>query len=147
VFIIRKFKPRDMFYVIKLASETLTERYNPSLFSYFYEIFPDGFIVVEYNGRIIGFIIGVLTSPHSGRILMIGVSPKHRGKGMGSRLIEELLQEFINRNISYVDLEVSTDNEKAISFYHKHGFRIIDHIKQFYQDGRDAYVMRRLLSL
>ncbi len=146
MFIIRHFNPKDMFYVIKLASETLTEHYNPSLFSYFYEIFPDGFLVVEYNGRIIGFIIGVLTSTNSARILMIGVSSQYRRKGIGSKLIEELLKEFIERNIAYVELEVSTDNKTAISFYHKHGFKIIDHIQHFYQDGRDAYVMRRLLS-
>lgn len=146
MFILRCFNPKDMFYVIKLASETLTEYYSPSLFSYFYEIFPDGFLVAEYNGRIIGFIIGVLTSTDSARILMIGVSPKYRGKGIASKLMEELLKEFRERDIIYVELEVPTDNKTAISLYHKHGFKIIEHIQHFYQDGRDAYVMRKLLS-
>ncbi|UCH71422.1 MAG: hypothetical protein JSW62_03215, partial [Thermoplasmatales archaeon] len=62
MFTIRKFQPNDMFSTIKLASETLTEHYNPSLFNYFYEIFPNGFIVAEKNRKIIGFIIGVKTN-------------------------------------------------------------------------------------
>ena len=143
MFILRRFKPEDMLSVIRLASETLTERYNPSLFSYFYEVFPDGFLVGEYNGRIIGSIREGLISTYSGRILMIGVSSAYRRKGFGSKLMERLLKEFLIRNIPYVELEVSIDNISAISFYNKHGFEIVDRIKHFYQDGRDAYVMRR----
>ena len=56
VFKVRLFKPTDMFSVIKLASETLPERYNPSLFNYFYETFSHGFIIAERAHKIIGFI-------------------------------------------------------------------------------------------
>lgn len=142
VFVIRKFQLDDMFSVIKLASETLTEQYSPILFSYFYEVFPEGFLVVENHGEILGFIIGVKTTPMNGRILMIGVAENHRRQGLGSALIKQLLKEFIAHNISQVELEVETSNTAAISFYQKHHFKIVETVKQFYQNGNDAYVMR-----
>ncbi|HDM66780.1 MAG TPA: N-acetyltransferase [Thermoplasmatales archaeon] len=145
VYVVRKFKPDDILEVIKLASQTLTERYNPSIFSTFYETFPEGFLVVEYNGLIVGFIVGVLTPSSCGRILMIGVDAAHRRKGLGSKLLEELLKEFTQRGVTYVELEVATGNTAAISFYRKHCFEIVECIPGFYQDGRDAYIMRRQL--
>ena len=56
MFTIREFHPTDMFSVIKLASDTLPERYNPSLFTYFYETFPKGFLIAETGLKIIGFL-------------------------------------------------------------------------------------------
>ena len=42
-----------------------------------------------------------------------------------------------------IDLEVRTDNEKAIQFYKKHSFLVTDIVKGLYQNNEDAYVMKR----
>jgi len=134
-----------MFPVIKLASETLTERYNPSLFNYFYETFNQGFLVAEKHHKIVGFIVGVKTSSKDARILMIAVSEKQRGKNIGSALLNYFLKEIIIQKIKQVELEVKTRNNVAIEFYRKHRFTIIDTIPKFYQSGEDAYTMRLIL--
>lgn len=142
---IRNFQPNDMFSVIKLASETLTEHYNPSLFNYFYETFPQGFIVVEKLHKIVGFIVGVKTSTETTRILMLSISEEHRRQGIGSTLLNHFLKEMSIQNMKHIDLEVRTDNKKAIKFYQKNGFNIIEIIPKFYQNGEDAYKMRRVI--
>ena len=43
------------------------------------------------------------------------------------------------------DLEVRTNNKIALTFYKKHGFDIIETMARFYQNGEDAYSMRRVL--
>jgi len=134
-----------MFPVIKLASETLTERYNPSLFNYFYETFNQGFLVAEKHHKIVGFIVGVKTSLESARILMIAVSKKQRGQNIGSALLNHFLKEAIIQKIKHVELEVKINNNVAIEFYQKHGFIIMDKILKFYQSGEDAYTMRLIL--
>jgi len=145
VYKIRIFQPNDMFPVIKLASETLTERYNPSLFNYFYETFNQGFLVAEKHHKIVGFIVGVKTSSKDARILMIAVSEKQRGKKIGSALLNQFLKEIIIQKIKYVELEVKTSNNVAIEFYRKHRFTIIGIIPKFYQSDEDAYTMRLIL--
>lgn len=139
--LIRKFEPSDMFSVIKLASETLPERYNPSLFNFFYEAYPQGFIVAEKNHKIIGFIIGVQMKLEKGKILMLSIKEKNRRQGIGSALLAEYLKRISNKKVKTVELEVRIDNKKAIKFYQKYGFKIKAKLKEFYQNGEDAYTM------
>jgi len=134
-----------MFAVIKLASDALPERYNSSLFNYFYETFPKGFIVAESAHKIIGFIIGVKINPETSKILMLSVSELHRKQNIGSALLTRFLEEILTENIKHIELEVRTDNKKAIKFYQKHGFKIIGKITEFYQNGENAYTMAKNL--
>jgi len=142
---IRQFKPTDMFSVVKLASLTLTEQYNPSLFNYFYESFPEGFIVAEYGHKIIGFIIGVKINDILSKILMLSISKQFQNKKIGSDLLKNFIRKISEEGIKFVELEVRTDNIKAINFYKKHGFKIRNEIKDFYQNGESAYTMKREL--
>ena len=100
--LVREFKPVDMFSVIKLASETLTERYNPSLFNYFYETFPEGFIVADKNHKIIGFLIGVKMDFELAKILMLAVSKTYRKQKIGSELLSQFLNIINIKNIKYM---------------------------------------------
>jgi len=134
-----------MFSVIKLASEILTENYSPSLFNYFYETFPQGFIVAEKHHKIIGFIVGVPIRSENARILMLSISESQRRQNIGSKLLEQFLKEATLQNIKNIELEVRTDNNKAIKFYQKHGFDITEKLSKFYQNGEDAYTMKKTI--
>jgi ribosomal-protein-alanine acetyltransferase len=134
-----------MFSVIKLSSESLTERYNPNLFNYFYETFPQGFWVCELNHKIIGFLVGVKLNNEIAKILMISVSSLYQKHGIGNQLLLNFLREIILQNIKKVELEVNIKNYKAIKFYKKNGFEIIDMIENFYENEDDAYIMRLIL--
>jgi ribosomal-protein-alanine N-acetyltransferase len=145
VLTLRKFHPTEMFSVIKLASETLTERYNPSLFNYFYETFPEGFIIAEKNHKIIGFLIGVRINNENAKILMLGVSKQYRNKKIGSELLKKFVGIISEINIKKIELEVRTNNRTAIKFYQNNGFKITEIQKRFYQSGENAYTMTRII--
>lgn len=132
-----------MFSVIKIASETLTETYNPSLFNYFYETFPEGIIVAEKNHKIIGFIVGLPINRKNAKILMLSVLKSQRKQNIGSGLLEEFLKQVYLLGITNIELEVRTDNTSAINFYKKHGFKIIEKLTNFYQNQEDAYNMKK----
>jgi ribosomal protein S18 acetylase RimI-like enzyme len=57
-----------------------------------------------------------------------------------------LIKILENENIKQINLEVRIDNKKAIQFYNKHGFEIINNIKQFYQNGENAFIMKRVIQ-
>lgn len=67
----------------------------------------------------------------------IAVDEKYRRKGIGSKLLKKvcLLNDF--RNIS---LEVRSDNDTAINFYLKNGFKNIAVRKKYYGNV-DGYLM------
>lgn len=132
-----------MFSVIKLASITLPESYNPSIFNYFFETFPKGFIVAEKDHKIIGFIIGVKINKELAKILMLSVSELFRNQKIGSSLFKKFLEEISTENIKNIQLEVRSDNINAIKFYEKNGFKITKKIQKFYQNGNDAFTMEK----
>ncbi len=144
---IRRVQPQDLFSVIKIAYESLPERYNPTLFNSFYESFPQGFLIAEKNHKLIGFVIGIKIHTDTAKILMLSVNKKQRRHKIGSSLIKQFMQIMISENINIIDLEVRTNNTNAIAFYKKHGFDIQEKISGFYQNGEDAYSMRHMLQL
>ena len=142
MFQLQKFQSKDMFAVLKLSSQVLSEQYNPTLFTYFYESCPWGFWTAHHYQQLIGFIVGVPFSEDFAKILMIGVKPSMQKKGVGSRLLKKLLTEFKKKEISTIELEVAVSNSAAIKFYQKHNFFIVDQFSHFYQNGENAYIMR-----
>ena len=143
MFKIRYVKPQDIFSVIKIAHESLPEQYNPVIFNRFYETFPEGFLVVDENHKIIGFAIAIKISSTEAKIPMFAISKLKRRKGIGSALLIQLLEELSKHYIKHVELEVRTKNKTATSFYKKHGFDIIDTLSAFYQNGEDAHIMKK----
>lgn len=142
---IRQVQPQDFFSVLKIAYETLPERYSPTLFNTFYESYPQGFLVADKNKKIIGFIIGVKTVDNIIRIPMLAVNENYRRSMIGSKLISKLLEIIYKENIAILELEVKTSNIAAINFYKRHGFKIVEKMEKFYQSGEDAYLMKRIL--
>ncbi|HIH00246.1 MAG TPA: ribosomal protein S18-alanine N-acetyltransferase [Thermoplasmata archaeon] len=142
---IRRVEPNDIFPVITLAFDTLPERYNPSIFNQFYESCPEGFLVALQNKTIIGFLIGIKTTPNIARILMIAVEDSFRKKGIGSALLTQFIKEMKNQQITKVELEVRTSNKNALRFYKKRGFLLQATLQKFYQNGENAYSMGKEL--
>ena len=81
------------------------------------------------------------TPPFEYEIHTIGVDPEYQGRGIGRRVLDELL------NIAdgaVVHLEVRTDNEPAIALYRSVGFTEVGLRRRYYRiSGADAYTMRR----
>jgi ribosomal-protein-alanine N-acetyltransferase len=143
VYKIRKFEAKDMFSVIKLASDTLTEKYNPSLFNYFYETYPDLFIVAEIGQKIIGFINGVKIDTMKVKILMLAVSEDYRKKNIASSLLTQFENAIIKEGMKEIELEVRTINKKATKFYQKSGYKIKEEINNYYRNSESAFIMKK----
>jgi ribosomal-protein-alanine N-acetyltransferase len=79
--------------------------------------------------------------PFEYEVHTVGVDPVYQGRGIGRRLLDELL-DFAAGGVVY--LEVRTDNEPAIALYRSAGFEQIGLRRRYYRvSGADAYTMRR----
>ena len=77
-------------------------------------------------------------SKHIGEF-SIGVRKSHSGLGIGSRLIEFLIEWAKSTGIiKEIMLSVTSDNGNAANLYKKYGFREVDVQKDFYKNG-EAY--------
>ncbi len=93
------------------------------------------------NEKIVGFIsYGIFYE--RAELNYIYVDVKFRGQNIASKLMENMFEECIARNVKTIDLEVSVENIKALNLYKKYDFKIISIRKKYYQ-GIDAYLMMK----
>ncbi len=69
----------------------------------------------------------------------IAIAPEYRRKGLASRLLEYVLDNFDHYIAAY--LEVRKSNIAAINLYRKFGFSEYYTRPSYYRDGEDALVM------
>ena len=155
---IRKFNDADLDKVVAINQACLPENYSPTFFLELYRSFPDTFVVGEYNGEIIGYVMCRIEFGFSemsrfkfarkGHIVSVAVMPQHRSKGIALAMLSQILKTMVDRyKCSETYLEVRVSNHSAINLYKKIGYRIEKKISRYYIDGEDAVLMHRQLPL
>ncbi|ACS89166.1 ribosomal protein-alanine acetyltransferase RimI like protein [Thermococcus sibiricus MM 739] len=99
------------------------------------------FLVAEYSGQVVGYVMGYIRPDMEGHIMSIAVDPLYRGNGIGRLLMEAVIDRLIKRGARYIGLEVRVSNKGAIKLYEKLGFKKMKIIRGYYSDGEDAYYM------
>lgn len=98
------------------------------------------YLIAEEAGRIIGFA-GAWIVLDEAHITNIAVDEAHRGRGIGRRLTQSLLQYAANLGVVYTTLEVRRSNVRAQNLYRSLGFEYVGVRKRYYVDnGEDAFL-------
>lgn len=96
------------------------------------------------NGRLVGAAIGTRIGD-CWHVMNVLVDPIARGRGIGSRLVTDLIARTgeLGAGEGWT-LEVRDGNDAAISLYERHGFETAGRRRHYYEDsGDDALVMWR----
>lgn len=142
--IVRKLQPRDLAEVLEIDREVLGG-YDLPIFTAFYEFHPSTTLVAEVNGRVAGFVLGFKHTPFEGRIFWLAVHPAFQSRGIGSRLLIDVLRIFRVMGALSATLEVRIGNKKAQSLYYDLGFEATSVHPSYYSNGEAAIIMRRRL--
>ncbi|HKT22412.1 MAG TPA: N-acetyltransferase [Nitrososphaerales archaeon] len=137
--------------VIKINEETLPEHYSDY---FYYEIlaeFPEAFLVAELGGATVGYVMARIEYGFShlkrlglsrkGHIVSIAVSELHRGRGVGSLLMQKAQESMAAKGATESYLEVRVSNTEAINLYQRLGYRTAGRLEGYYKDGEAALVM------
>jgi ribosomal protein S18 acetylase RimI-like enzyme len=90
--------------------------------------FKDGFLpeatwLAAYTGagdiEYCGTIQGIRVTHKYGAIQNVGITPSHRGRGVGSALIAAALAGFQHTGLTRVYLEVTAQNDRAVRLYQR----------------------------
>jgi N-terminal acetyltransferase B complex catalytic subunit len=84
--------------------------------------------------------------PWHGHITALTVAPSARRLGHASALSSALERSSDAANAWFVDLFVRASNEIAKELYRKMGYSVYRRVKDYYNDGEDAFDMRKPLS-
>ncbi|NIR86675.1 ribosomal protein S18-alanine N-acetyltransferase [Candidatus Bathyarchaeota archaeon] len=107
-------------------------------------------LVAQIDDEIAGFIIGLTylgNKVRIGHIYTIDVAVKHRRKGIGLRLLQELERIFAEKGVETCYLEVRIDNVAARELYRKQGYTETGRLKGYYPKGVHGVNLKKKLRV
>ena len=104
-----------------------------------------GFVLwhpVEDTKKIAGYI--VYSKSSFLELYKIAVVPKHRRKGLGSKMMEQLLRLGKGTEEKRIILEVRKSNTPAMALYEKYGFKVDGVRKNYYKNPTENGILMSL---
>ncbi|MCD8195180.1 MAG: ribosomal protein S18-alanine N-acetyltransferase [Coprobacillus sp.] len=141
--LVRDMLNEDLSRVMELEEECFLEPWTEPQVKY--ELEQNEFsrsYVAEINGEIVGFAIAYFLFDNAS-ICQIGTAKAYREQGVGSALMKEMFNDCYAKKISFLNLELREENEKAYKFYKSFGFEETIRKKLYYSNGDNAICMTR----
>ena len=97
-------------------------------------------LTIVDEDKLIGFAITKTGENNLAYIMSIGIYPQYQNKQLGSKMLDLVKEILPNKNII---LYAQTSNKRAVSFYKKNEFIIMNKIDDYYTNisNKNAYKM------
>jgi len=143
---LRSYEPHDFAALHRLDRSCfpLGISYSKTTLRYFLTIPSADCVVAQEDNRVAGFILSE-ENPPLAHIITLDVAAKERRHGVGTALLQKLESNLAARGVRSILLETATDNEAAVAFWQRHGYRSEAVLKHYYLGRIDAYEMRKIL--
>ena len=140
---IREMQGEDLTQVMELEESLFSVPWTKEGFFSFLMRDNTLFLVVEENGKILGYC-GVLLVLDEGEITNVAVCRQRQREGIGQFLLSGLFLLLRERGIRVLHLEVRESNRTAIRLYERMGFQKDGLRRNYYTDpSEDAVLMTR----
>ena len=118
----------------------------PQLFFLHFE--GTSFVAESEDGELVAFLCGFLsqTEPDEAYIHFVGVSPEHRGEGVGRTLYERFFDEVRAQGRSVVRCVTSPLNEDSVAFHGRSASRSTGSSTDYDGPGEDRTLLVKRLS-
>lgn len=102
------------------------------------------YLVAKLNTEIIGFA-GIKIILDEADVMNIVIKKIYRNQGVGTLLLNEIINLCKKQNLNSVSLEVNETNSSAIHLYENFGFKKVGDRKKYY-NGSNAILMKKNLN-
>jgi ribosomal-protein-alanine N-acetyltransferase len=137
---IREARMGDLESIYSIEEKSFLDPYPRGLLKAFF-FMPGAYLSAVVGSEVVGYAVGVIRYGTVGHIVSLAVLEECRGKGIGARLLEKLMDGLAALGAEDMRLEVRESNIKAKSLYRAAGFQEKEIIKKYYADGESALVM------
>jgi ribosomal-protein-alanine N-acetyltransferase len=139
--LIEKMKETDLADVLAIEQASFPTPFTLNLFRMELNLNVAHLFVARKQQKIVGYIDFWRVGPEA-HLITIGVDPKARKHGVGSKLVAFMLEDVKRNRVESVSLDVRPTNAAALKLYEKFGFRQVGVRKKYYQDNdEDALVL------
>jgi [ribosomal protein S18]-alanine N-acetyltransferase len=143
--IIRKFSLKELSRIMEIENISFaSDAFSENTFLHLYRKCSDLFIIAEISKIIAGYMI-TCNLYRKWRVISIAIDPIYRCKGIGSYLANTTFNQLKAYSAKSLELEVRITNTEGICFWKSLGFLPLKIIPNYYHNGIDALIMRKLL--
>jgi ribosomal-protein-alanine N-acetyltransferase len=124
--------------VLKIEALSFVSTWPPNAFV---NELRDNKLAYYFTGRLDGRIVaygGIWVILEDSHVTTIAVHPDVRGQRLGEEMLVHLLDQAIERDASWVTLEVRESNDVAQKLYRKYGFTIVSTRRGYYSDNNES---------
>ncbi|MBC8590041.1 ribosomal protein S18-alanine N-acetyltransferase [Wansuia hejianensis] len=143
--LVREVTEEDIDQIVEIEKQTFSTPWSKNAF--LIEIRENKlakYIIAEFDKKIVGYG-GIWLILNEGHITNIAVKKDYRGKGIGNKLVEGLIDYCEKKDIENMTLEVRKSNIVAQNLYKKYGFVDFGIRPKYYSDNNeDAIIMWRM---
>ena len=133
--------------IAKLETECFSDPWSVSSIRYELTNPLSYWLVAVEDGDVVGYV-GSQTVLGETDMMNLAVSPRHRRRGVGKRLVERLICDLRKQGVYRLVLEVRVSNEPAIILYKALGFEQIGRRPNYYHHPKeDAWILGKEWTL
>lgn len=143
---IRTMRSADLPQVMLIELSTFTMPWTESTFRGLLRRRDSDLFVADIKGEIAGYAV-FWAVMDQGELGNVAVDESHRGRGIGTKLIQAVLDRAGERGVREIFLEVRKSNTKAQELYKTFGFSEVGRRKNYYLEPlEDALVMKKIIN-
>lgn len=139
---IKKMKVSDLDSIVENLYEDFDDFWNYNVFKSELDNENSKYIVAKQNDEIVGFA-GIWIAIDVAHITNIVVKKDIRKSGIGSLLLQELINMCQRYKMKEITLEVNEHNLAAIQLYKKFNFNQVGIRKKYYNNQDNAIIMTK----
>lgn len=142
--VLRAYDPGDFLELYRIDQECYPRgiAYSKTTLRWFLNLPGTECLLAENDGVTAGFIL-TEEEPPLAHIITIDVIASARRSGVGSKLLNAIETNLARRAVRTVVLETAINNDAAVAFWKKHGYRVAGILKRYYVGRLDAYEMNK----
>jgi ribosomal-protein-alanine N-acetyltransferase len=143
---VRKMRGADLQRVMQIELATFTMPWSEATFRGLLRRSDSDLVVAEAEGDVAGYAVFWAVTDQ-GELGNVAVAEEYRGRGIGTQLVEAVLELAGKRGVRDIFLEVRRSNAGAQNLYKAFGFLEVGKRKNYYLEPvEDALVMKKVLE-
>ena len=145
--VVRKMRVADLPRVMEIELETFTMPWSEATFRGLLRRSDSDLLIAEIRSGIVGYAVFWAVTDQ-GELGNVAVSEEYRGRGIGRKLVEAVIEKAVDRGVRELFLEVRKSNVSAQQLYKAFGFFEVGKRKNYYlQPAEDAIVMKKVVEV
>ncbi len=138
---VKRMRPEDLPEVMALERRAFSSPWTEDMYRREMEKWEGCYLVARSGGELVGYG-GALLILDEAHVMTLAVREDLRRRGIGARLLLELVRRVEKMGARFLTLEVRKSNLPAIELYTRFGFQVMGERRQYYLDNlEDALIM------